>query len=213
MTSGWWRSAGFWLGVLLFLGCSRQEEIVLVDIADAAPPDRDREAIIGLKVDILTFSDLRHDRSILGAKIGRWGALDSFNFGVRGEAVGVVTSLALKSYLRGRGCRVSIIENRGQRENGVLDPPDVTLSGEIVELSLNARSWLLSTDIKSSVKIIVEAANRIDGSTSRTTLAQDGLTTVYWFEPKVAQVLVNEVLNESFAQLRLKPASSGNTCL
>jgi hypothetical protein len=75
------------------------------------------------------------------------------------------------------------------------------LSGKLLDLSVDAKSKFLQTEISSKSKIVVQALNREDKSTVRMTLNGVGTESVFWFDPEDAQGLMNEVLTASLEKL------------
>lgn len=158
----------------------------------------------GPTVGVHRFDDRRREKAMLGIKIGRVGTLDSFVFDVSGGDVGQAAADALTNYLNSQGWRASSIKN------GVADSPDVMLTAEIVEMSVEARSTWFSTDMTSTIKIMVQGINRADSTTVRMILAGDGMRSVFWFDPDDAQTLINDVLKESFSKLVKGTRFEGN---
>jgi len=78
---------------------------------------------------------------------------------------------------------------------------DLTISGHLLALSVDAKSRVGSTNIITESKIVIHALNYKDGSIVRMTLNGARSDSVFWFEPEDAQRLVNDVLNDSFARL------------
>jgi hypothetical protein len=78
---------------------------------------------------------------------------------------------------------------------------DLTISGHVLALSVDAKSRVGSTKIMTASTIVIRALNRKDGSTVRMTLNGAGSDSVFWFAPEDAQQLINDVLNDSFARL------------
>jgi hypothetical protein len=167
----------------------------VVELAIPEPGDgRVARQGIGPNIGVLRLDDRRREPQMLGLKIGRLGALDSSVFVVSGADVGQSAADALAAFLKGKGWVTSAIRN------GSPGATDVIVSGEVVELSVNARSAWFSTEVTAKVALLLEAENQADGSKIRMTVGSEGSDHVYWFDPKLAQTLINDVLTESYAK-------------
>ena len=78
---------------------------------------------------------------------------------------------------------------------------DVVLSGKVLGLAVDAESKFLRTSIAAKSKLAVQGQNTADESVVRMTLNGSGSDSVFWFNPKDAQRLLNEVLAESLEKL------------
>jgi len=98
-------------------------------------------------------------------------------------------------YLKTRGWRVGLARPSSGTapDNG----PHVTISGKILDLSVNATSSFGSTKIAASTKTVMEAVNAEDGSIIRMTLGGAGTHTVVVFDPEDAADLLSAALSES----------------
>jgi hypothetical protein len=147
-----------------------------------------------LSIGVRRFEDRRREPSVLGVKAGRFGSLDSYTFVVSGADAGQAAADALVHYLTRRGRTSSTIRI------GTPVTTDVIISGEIVDLGIDVRSDWFFTRLSAKATLVLEAENRMDGSRVRLTVRGTDSRKIFWFEPKHAQALINQVLVESYAQ-------------
>jgi hypothetical protein len=83
----------------------------------------------------------------------------------------------------------------------VPDKPDITITGQVQQLSVHARSRFFSTKLTAKVKVVIRAANASDRSTVRLNLEGMRENVVFLFEPDEAQELVNRMLKENLDKL------------
>jgi hypothetical protein len=83
----------------------------------------------------------------------------------------------------------------------VPDKPDITITGQVQQLSVHARSRFFSTKLTAKVKVVIRAANASDRSTVRLNLEGMRENAVFVFEPGEAQELVNRTLKENLDKL------------
>ena len=185
------------LGVLATGGCASQGEVINLAVPALRDPGNAPVAKSakgpGPKVGVVRFDDKRSNKAWLGTLTGRFGGEERFN--VRGNDAGQSVANALADYLRSKGWQASVMADSAQSSN------DVTLSGEIQELSVDAKKSFFSTTLTSKTKVMVQGSNRSDGSKIRMTLTGNGEHSVFWFNQDDAQELVNDVLVESFSKL------------
>jgi hypothetical protein len=136
------------------------------------------------------FEDQRTDRLHLGARYHLWGGESRFNVptGTLGEA----TAQAFADYLKGKGWSATVAQ--GTEAAGA----DITVSGKIVDLSVDARSGIGRTTLNAKSRMVVHVNNLADGSQVRETLSSTGTNQVFWFDPEDAQELLNELYSKSF---------------
>ena len=78
---------------------------------------------------------------------------------------------------------------------------DVVLTGNILDLSVHAKSRVGFTEISTKTRLAVQALNVADGSTIRMTLNGSGSDDEFWFDTEDVEALMNEVLADSFGKL------------
>lgn len=79
--------------------------------------------------------------------------------------------------------------------------PDITITGQVKQLSVEARSRFFSTKMTGKVEVVIHGLNASDRSTVRLNLEGAREDAVFWFEPKEVQELVNRLLKENLDRL------------
>ncbi len=182
------------ISLLLVAGCASQSEVINLAVPVLREPgSAPVSKTPGPKVSIVRFDDKRANKAWLGTLTGRFGGEERFN--VRGNDAGQAVANALADYLRSKGWQATVVSDAAQSAS------DVTFSGEILEMNVDAKKGFFSTDLSSKAKVMVQGSNRSDGSKVRMTLTGTGSDSVFWFSTDDAQVLVNDVLSESFSKL------------
>ncbi len=182
------------MGILLIAGCASQGEVVNLSIpALREPGGQAMVKAAGPTVSILRFEDRRANKAWLGTHTGRMGGEERFN--VRGNDAGQAVANALADYLKSKGWQATVVSDAAKAGS------DVTISGEILEMDVDAKAGFFSTELTSKSKVAVQGNNRTDGSKVRMTLTGTGSDKVFWFSENDAQSLINDVLAESFSKL------------
>lgn len=182
------------VGMLLVAGCASQGEVVNLSIPTLREPGNVAVSkTAGPTVSVVRFDDKRANKAWLGTHTGRMGGEERFN--VRGNDAGQAVANALADYLKGKGWQAVVVPDAARAAS------DITLSGEILEMDVDAKAGFFSTELTSKSKVAVQGNNRVDGSKVRMTLTGTGSDSVFWFSPNDAQSLVNDVLSESFSKL------------
>lgn len=181
-----------WLAVT---GCAGKGEVTVVDIPNRpvspgtlSPPSQP------LRVAVEPFEDVRPHKSRLGVRSHLWGGESYFD--VPGGSPSQAATQALVQFLNSKGWHAHMVK-AGLGSQAA----DLTISGHVLALSVNAKSRVGSTTLMTGSKIMIRALNHADGSVVRMTLNGAGSDSVFWFAPEDAQQLVNDVLNDSFNQL------------
>ncbi|OGW69304.1 MAG: hypothetical protein A3A88_09360 [Nitrospirae bacterium RIFCSPLOWO2_01_FULL_62_17] len=188
-------TAGMWLlavgvAALWLAGCGGKGESVSVDLR-AAAPSAPAKSSSELTVAVTDFDDSGLQKGRLGSRSHLWGGTSYFD--LSGGKPGEVVAQLVAENLKKRGWHVEKAGADGKAQ--------VTLSGKVLELSVNAKSSFGSTDITSATKIALEAVNAADGSKVRMTLSGAGSQGVFWFEEEDAQALLSETIAESLEKL------------
>jgi hypothetical protein len=100
----------------------------------------------------------------------------------------------MSRYLKELGWQVRMVEP------GDAKLPVLLMTGEIIEMHINAVSTLLWTHVTTSVTLILEERDRKTGKRSSTKLSQADSRDVLWFDPTDAEALLNESLTKVFRQ-------------
>lgn len=198
----WWLVCGIMtlvglVGLVGPTGCAGKGEVLELSLRPgpptpaAAPATRDE-----LKVSVAIFEDARPEQSRLGMRTHLWGGVTYFNLpgGRAGEAV----SEAVAEHLRRNGWRARVGQPGTSEPGG---PPDVTLTGQVQDLSANAKSRFGSTEIKVTARLTFRALNSADKSTTRVTVEGSRSQTVFWFGAEDVQALLSEVFQDSVGKL------------
>lgn len=144
-----------------------------------------------LHVVVTGVEDARPSKDRLGLRHHLWGSETPFD--VEGGKAGDAVAGAVVDYLKARNWRAQLAKG-----GGAGTPGDVTVSGKLLNLAVDADSKFGRTVITVRAKMVVQAQNAADGSVVRMTLNGAGEDTVVWFDPEDAEDLVNTVLTESF---------------
>lgn len=183
----WTQGIALGIGLLVAGGCAANGAVVNFDLQavqpSAATASKSSE---GLSVAVAAFEDARSEKSRLGVRHHLWGEDTTFN--VPGGKTGEIVAKVMTDYLKRKGWRTD-------------GSPDVTLSGKVLDFSVNAQSKFGSTEITVKTKVAIQAVNNADGSIVRMTLNGDGSQKVFWFDPEDAQELASEVLSDSLDKL------------
>lgn len=184
----------------MLAGCAGTGKVVDLEIraipSGAGTEVRSGETGKELKIGVSPFEDARSDKSRLGTRTHLGGGVTHFN--VAGGKAGEAVAQVVADFLGHKGWRVWV------RKPGVTEPaggPDVTLSGQVLEFSANAKSRFFSTRIDVKTRVSLRAVNAADGSTTRMTLEGSRMQSVFWFSEEDVQTLVNEVLRDSLEKL------------
>ncbi len=181
-------------GLLVLGGCAGQGQVIELDIrAVPSATEMAAKSAAPLAVAVAPFEDLRADKSRLGSRTHLWGGVTHFN--VADGKVGNVIAQVTADYLQQKGWKATVAS--GTKPAG---GSEVLLTGKVQELSANAKSRFMNTEVTVKSVIAVHAANP-DGSTVRMTLNGNGTHSVFWFEPEDVQNLLNDVLKDSLNKL------------
>jgi hypothetical protein len=173
----------------LVIGCAGPGE--RIDLKIPAPvADKAVAAIGSATIAIQPFEDQRTDRLHIGTRHHLWGGESHFSF--PGGTLGEATAKALADYLKGKGLNATVAQ--GNEAAG----SDITVTGKIVSLSVDATSGIGQTTLNAKSRMVVQVNNHADGSQVRETLTSAGSNQVFWFDPEDAQELLNELYSKNF---------------
>jgi hypothetical protein len=173
----------------LVTGCAGPGE--RIDLKVPAPvADKTVAAIGSATIVIQPFEDERTDRLHLGTRYHLWGGESRFSFpsGTLGEA----TAKAFADYLKSKGWNATVAQ--GNEAAG----SDITVTGKIVGLRVDAISGIGQTTLNAKSRMVVQVKNHADGSQVRETLTSEGSNQVFWFDPEDAQELLNDLYSKNF---------------
>jgi hypothetical protein len=198
----------------LLYGCAGKGDIVALDIHARPPadgPSASRSpADPPLKAVVFPFEDRRPEQGWLGNRTHLWGGQTHFN--VPGGKPGDVVATALAEYLRERGWEVTLASAPSSGTAPLGNPkPDVSLTGQVLDLAANAKSRFGSTKMTVRVKLAVLATNAADGSTAHLSVNGTRAESEMWFEPQILTALIDELLYDSFDRLMADTKVEGRT--
>ena len=182
--------AGLLGAMLMAGGCAGKGETHFLTVQTGGPVAR-ASAQEPVKIVIEPFDDRRADKGLLGQRTHLWGGVT--NFQVAGERPGEAVAKALAERLSTRGWRDRAWTVQVAPAGSVADA-DIVITGQVNELSANAKSRVFSTVITAAGKIVIQARNR--GDQSLTTRMVEGAQsrTVFWFtEDDVQELLASTV--------------------
>ncbi len=183
------------MSLLTLVGCAGKGEVVMVNIPAEQPAAVSTSVTPqGLRVAVETFEDSRQTKARLGTRSHLWGGESHFD--VPGGSSSDAATQALVRYLNRHGWQARVV-----KPGTALSGADLTISGHLQALSVDAKSRVGSTKLTTTSKITIRALNGADGSAVRMTLNGAGSDSVFWFEPKDAEQLINTMLDDSFARL------------
>ena len=177
--------------MLVFAGCAGTGEVVPLKI-HALPSVRSiNQNFQDIKIVVESFEE--------GPEAGRLGVRTHLGggetvFAAQGGKPGDVMAQVVADNLKSMGFQVWIKKSDASE---VPAKPDILVTGQVQQLSAQARSRFFSTKITAKVKAVIQAANASDRSTVRLNLEGAREDAVFWFEPGEVQELVNRTLKEN----------------
>lgn len=174
---------------LLLVGCAGTGDHTALELRAVMPDAQPAKAARELTVAVAAFEDASPRKERLGSRSHLWGSVSYFD--LAGGKAGEAMAKLVGDYLKNRGWRVVNADS----------PAQVTISGKILELSVDAKSSFGSTDLTAAAMTAMEAVNATDGSTIRMTLTGKGAQDVFWFDPMDAQTLLGKTVSESLEEL------------
>jgi len=178
------------LGVVLAPGCAGKGEHIDIKVPVASGAVVKVATMSSATVEIQPFEDRRTDRSHFGLRHHLWGGESHFT--LSGVTLSEATAEAFAEYLKRKGWNVTVA--KGNRPTGA----DVTITGTLIDVSVDATSGIGQTALRAKNRMAVEVQNHADGSQVRETLTSAGTNQVFWFDPDDAQELLNELYNKNF---------------
>lgn len=181
--------------ILLLAGCAGTGEVIPLKI-QALPSVRSiNQNFQDIKVVVEPFEE-GSEASRLGVRTHLGGG--ETVFAVQGGKPGDAVAQVVADNLKSMGFQVWV---KKSDVSEVPDKPDITITGQVQQLSVHARSRFFSTKLTAKTKVVIRAANASDRSTVRLNLEGMRENAVFWFEPDEAQELVNRMLKENLDKL------------
>jgi hypothetical protein len=78
---------------------------------------------------------------------------------------------------------------------------DATIVGSLQDLSINAKSGLMHTDLSARNAMTFHITNHGDESSVHERVSATGTDQVFWFDPEDAQSLLTELFEKNFEKL------------
>lgn len=185
------RAVGLGIGLCVLTACAGTGEVVPLKIQTLPAVKSVNQSFQDIKVVVEPF-EAGPDADRLGVRTHLGGG--ETILAVQGGNIGTVLAQMVGDHLARLGFQVWVRKSSTQ---DVPAKPDVVITGQVQQLSANARSRFFSTKMTARVKAVIQAANASDRSTVRLNL--DGMRedAVFWFEPAEVQELVNRTLAEN----------------
>lgn len=181
--------------LILLAGCAGKGEIIPLNI-QALPSVRSlNQNYQDLKVVVEPF-EVGPDAGRLGVRTHLGGGETVFT--VHGGKMGEAVAQVVADNLKAMGFQVWV------RKSGATEVPanpDISITGQVKQLSVEARSRFFSTKMTGKVEVVIHGLNASDRSTVRLNLEGAREDLVFWFEPKEVQELVNRLLKENLDRL------------
>ena len=143
-----------------------------------------------LRVAVVPFKDTREYQSNMGYRSHLWGGISIFK--LSSGSITKASAQAFADYLNRQGWQASLADTMAP------DGADVTITGTIQALSIDATSGWMHTDLSVKNTLVLDVRNHSDKSVVQWSLHGVGTDQVFWFEPKDAQVLTTEVFEKNF---------------
>ncbi len=188
-----WAGGMVILGMLIMSGCGGSGQTVHLDVIPKQAPAQMAEPE-AVKVMIEPFEDRRVEKNRVGMRTHLWGGVTYFN--VSGEKPGDVYAQALAERLRARGWHDRSWDVRVVPA-GSSSGADIVITGQILDLSANAKSRIFSTALTGSSKVTISARNNGDRSTTNRSIEGARTNTVFWFNEDDIQELLKETIKDT----------------
>ncbi len=183
------------VSLLMGAGCGGTGKTFYLDLQQkqAAAPYMEPEPV---RIVIEPFEDRRLDWSRLGLRTHLWGGVTNFN--VAGARLGDVIAQILADRLKARGWKDRAWTVRVASSGAVtnLNDADIVISGQVHDLSVNAKSRLFSTVVTTSSNLVIAARNLVDQSSTTRSIEGAQRETVVWFSEDDVQQLLSATLKD-----------------
>lgn len=193
------RSVGilFAASLLMGAGCAATGQTVPLDIQQKqAAVSVSALAPEPVRIVIEPFDDRRTEKARLGLRTHLWGGVTYF--GLAGERPGEVLAQAVADRLSTRGWkdRAWTVRVASSAGTTTANEADIVMSGQLLDLSANAKSRVFSTVVDTSSKLVITARNLGDQSTTTRNIEGSQRDTFFWFDEADAQQLVAAILKD-----------------
>jgi hypothetical protein len=173
-------------------GCGGTGRTFYMDLQQKTPAAQyvEPEAV---KIVVEPFEDRRLEKTRLGMRTHLWGGVTYFQ--VAGERPGHLVAQALVDRLKTRGWR-DRAWNVSIAAPGSAADADIVISGQILDLSANAKSRAFSTVLTTSLKLVISASNVRDRTSTMRSVEGAQHDTVVWFSDDDLQALTAATLQD-----------------
>jgi hypothetical protein len=176
----------------MIAGCGGTGRTFYMDLQQKTPAAQyvEPEAV---KIVVEPFEDRRLEKTRLGMRTHLWGGVTYFQ--VAGERPGHLVAQALVDRLKTRGWR-DRAWNVSIAAPGSAADADIVISGQILDLSANAKSRAFSTVLTTSLKLVISASNVRDRTSTMRSVEGAQHDTVVWFSDDDLQALTAATLQD-----------------
>jgi hypothetical protein len=183
------------IGLVLVNGCAGKQEVITLDVAAIPSGLSGALSREDLKALVIPFEDKQAQTRVIGSRSHIGGGRTYFT--VANNRPGEAVARVLADYLKQKGWQTWVVKPGGPVVANPAGGLDVTLSGEVLEFSANAKSKFGSTEITVKTRVALQARNEKDGSIARMTLNGLRSDSVFWFGPRDVEEAINETLKDS----------------
>lgn len=186
----------FAASLLIGAGCAGTGQTVHVDVQQKEAAALSQEPAVRIVIE--PFDDRRAEKNRLGLRTHLWGGVTYFD--LAGERPGVVMAQALADRLSARGWKDRAWTVRVASSAGAITShdADIVISGQLLDLSANAKSRVFSTVVNTSSKLVITARNLGDQSTTTRNIEGSQRDTLFWFCDEDVQHLLAATLKDDF---------------
>ncbi|MCP9438484.1 MAG: hypothetical protein NNA20_01925 [Nitrospira sp.] len=183
---------GMALLVSSVVGCAGKGEVRQFDL-QPKQSDAPSAGVEPVKIVIEPFEDKRATTTRIGSRSHLWGGVTHFDVTGGRPAELIAQQLAHRLQTRGWGGRPW---NVRLEQAGSSADADILITGEVEELSANAKSRLFSTVIETKQRLVIQAKNRVDNSSTTRMIEGARTRTVFWFEDEDVRDLLMDTIND-----------------
>ena len=184
------------VGVALMLssatGCVKKSELRYLDFQVKQPAAQSTE-MEPVTIVIEPFEDERADKTRIGTRTHLWGGITHFD--VVGGRPAEMISQALVNRLKARGWGNRAWNVRLGHAASASDT-DIVISGQVQDFSAGAKSRVFSTVIEAKSRLMIQAKNASDKSTTTRSIEGARTRTVFWFDEQDVQELLAATLDD-----------------
>lgn len=178
------------IGFIVVLGCAGKGEKIDVAIPGKFVGPTGQHSAAGPRIAVLPFEDKRANQAHLGTRSHLWGGISYFD--LPNGSVSRAGAQALVDYLNRHGWKATMARTIGS------DGADITIVGSILDLSIDAKSGIMHTDLSAKNAMAFQVTNHSDQSVVRERVSGSGTDQVFWFDSEDAQHLTDELFEKNF---------------